>query len=76
MPTYHPMEVLVRPDRRTFEDRSMGFTKPVLLRGLTDDWPARFKWSFDYFNRRFGHLTVRTFRGGGTDIAEVTTLSD
>lgn len=54
----------------------MGFTRPVLLRGLTDDWPARSKWSFDYFDRHFGHLTVRTFRGGSTDVAEVATLSN
>lgn len=53
----------------------MGYTKPILLRGLTDDWPARSKWSFEYFSRQFGQLTVRTFRGGGTDAPEVTTLS-
>jgi histone arginine demethylase JMJD6 len=70
------MEVLIRPNRRTFEERSMGLTKPVLLRGLTDDWPARSKWSFEYFSRQFGHLTVSAFHGGGTDVPEVTTLSD
>jgi hypothetical protein len=52
----------------------MGFTRPVLLRGLTDDWPARSKWSFEYFSRQFGHLTVLTSHGGGSGPSEFTTL--
>lgn len=32
--------------------------RPVVMTGLTDDWPARWTWSLDYFRRRFGDVEV------------------
>lgn len=31
---------------------------PVVLTDLMDDWPARQKWTIDYFKTRYGHLRV------------------
>lgn len=35
--------------------------RPVILTGMTDDWPAR-RWSLDYFAERFGHVLVTAGR--------------
>jgi len=70
------MLVLDRPDRNCFERHSAGLTRPVLLRGLTDAWPARAKWTIDYLRHAFGEVRVNTFRGGAYDVAEFTTLAD
>jgi hypothetical protein len=32
--------------------------RPVILTGLTDDWPALRTWSLDYFRTRFGDVEV------------------
>lgn len=42
---------------RFFEDHFFA-NRPVVLTGLTDDWPARRTWSPDHFRTRFGHVEV------------------
>uniref|UniRef100_A0A0R3RV12 JmjC domain-containing protein n=1 Tax=Elaeophora elaphi TaxID=1147741 RepID=A0A0R3RV12_9BILA len=32
--------------------------KPVIIRGLVNQWPAFTKWNFSYFNETIGHRTV------------------
>ncbi|VDK83118.1 unnamed protein product [Litomosoides sigmodontis] len=32
--------------------------KPVVIRGLVNQWPAFAKWNFSYFNESIGHRTV------------------
>eukprot|EP00028_Trichosphaerium_sp_Am-I-7-wt_P000239 CAMPEP_0168531590 /NCGR_PEP_ID=MMETSP0405-20121227/15593_1 /TAXON_ID=498012 /ORGANISM="Trichosphaerium sp, Strain Am-I-7 wt" /LENGTH=247 /DNA_ID=CAMNT_0008556531 /DNA_START=55 /DNA_END=794 /DNA_ORIENTATION=+ len=32
--------------------------KPVVLTGMTKQWPALKKWTVDYFNEKYGNLTV------------------
>lgn len=33
---------------------------PVVVRGLMEDWPAKEKWTFDFFRREYGHIQVPT----------------
>jgi len=44
------------PPRRFFEDYFAN--RPVILRGLTTRWPARTKWTLEYFAERFGDELV------------------
>ncbi len=49
-----------------FRRRYMKTSTPVILTGTMEDWPARQKWSLDYFRKRYGDrlITVgRTERG-------------
>lgn len=66
--TLTPQEMLdeyVRPGR------------PVLLTGVTRDWPARTKWTFDFFRQRYGGEPVRVTRAAREDEPEVeTTLAE
>lgn len=47
--------------------------RPVLLTGVTGDWPARTKWSFDFFRERYGAEPVRISRGVRDGEPEVET---
>jgi hypothetical protein len=37
--------------------------RPVIITGMMDDWPARRKWSLDYFAKRFGDREVEVQLG-------------
>jgi histone arginine demethylase JMJD6 len=42
-----------------FEAAYASRSRPVFLTDATDHWPARSKWSFDFFESRFGSKQVR-----------------
>ncbi|XP_048242228.1 bifunctional peptidase and (3S)-lysyl hydroxylase Jmjd7-like [Haliotis rufescens] len=46
------------PTPLTFYRQYVAPNKPVLIRGLTDHWPALSKWSPDYFRKTIGELEV------------------
>ena len=46
----------VPPDE--FLTRYVHGSRPVVLTGITADWPAMTKWSPGYLKQRFGHLSV------------------
>lgn len=37
--------------------------KPVVMEGLTADWPARGKWNFEYFREKVGEIVVPIYDG-------------
>jgi Cupin-like domain len=41
--------------------------RPLVLRGLTADWPAMGKWTPEYFAERFGDVIVEVMRGRESD---------
>jgi hypothetical protein len=52
---------------------------PVVFTDLMDDWPAKEKWTFDYFKTHFGHLTVPVYdtsfsQGGKTYMSPTGTM--
>ncbi len=51
------IERLHRPDQQEFEERFAGPGRPVVLTGLTDDWPAR-DWTPERLAERCGQLWV------------------
>jgi hypothetical protein len=46
------------PSLEEFEAHFRHPPKPVIFQGLTDDWPARTKWSMAYLRERFGDRQV------------------
>lgn len=49
-------------DGEEFRERFAKPRRPVVLQGAIDAWDARRKWSFTYFQQKYGHRMVR-FRG-------------
>jgi hypothetical protein len=45
-----------------FRRRFVRASKPVILTGMMDDWPARSSWSLDYFDSRFGDRQITAGR--------------
>ena len=47
--------------RQEFEEKYYYPQKPVVIRGLVNDYPAYHKWSFEFFKREMGDLEVGIF---------------
>jgi hypothetical protein len=54
----------------TFRKQYYGPRKPLIIKGLSRQWPAREKWTWDYFKSIVGHQTVGVYNneraGAGT----------
>ena len=50
------------PSVASFDSDFVRASRPVVLRGAIDDWPAMKKWSLDYFRRVFGDRQLPVVR--------------
>jgi hypothetical protein len=41
--------------------------RPVIITGMMDDWPARTKWTFDFFQQNYGDAQVQVQFGRNSD---------
>jgi Cupin-like domain len=57
-PEYGRVEKRPKITRREFIDRHVRGSRPLVLTGLTRDWPAMKRWSAQDLKARFGHLDV------------------
>ena len=57
-PDYGRVEKRPKITRREFIDRHVLGSRPLVLTGLTRDWPAMKRWSAQDLKTRFGHLDV------------------
>ena len=48
-------------DRDSFQQRYLAPRRPVVLTRLAEDWPARAKWTPEFFRSNYGHLMVKVF---------------
>lgn len=55
--TVVPIERIAAPEPADFFTRYLRPRRPIVLRGLSDDWPVR-SWTLDLLARDFGDLTV------------------
>jgi hypothetical protein len=55
------IERIAPPSVEAFHRDYVAPRRPVVLRGLTAEWPARCGWSLDYLQRAFALTHVRTF---------------
>jgi hypothetical protein len=52
-----------------------GVGKPVVITDATENWPARSKWTFEYFKNAYGADLAIAWRGLGSSTGKVTTIS-
>jgi Cupin-like domain len=52
-----------------------GIGKPVIITDATDLWPARSKWTFEYFKTAYGSDVATAWLGRGSGTGKVTTIS-
>ncbi len=50
------------PSAAAFDSDFVQASRPVILRGAIDDWPAMSKWSLDYFKEAFGERELPVVR--------------
>ena len=66
-----PIEKRTGLTRQEFEEDYLKKNKPVIFTDLINNWPARDKWTFDYFKNKYGHIEVplygNDFRKAGKD---------
>lgn len=66
---YQPVERRTALTHREFLEEFARPGKPVIVTGLTADWPAQKRWTMDFFRQNYGHLPVevkREARGDGS----------
>jgi hypothetical protein len=47
---------------KEFKHEYLHRNRPVVITDAFEDWPARNKWTFDYFRARYGHLSTTVYR--------------
>jgi Cupin-like domain len=52
-----------------------GVGRPVIITDATDNWPARSKWTFEFFKIAYGHDPAVAWLGRGGDTGKLTILS-
>lgn len=66
----------------SFEEFATRFAdRPVIFRGMADQWPAKSRWTKDFFHRHYGHDTVsvvsyRQFPSGSQPGKFIVSLAD
>ena len=53
-----PVDSVDSISREDFKKNYLIPRKPLIIKGLTKDWPAREKWSTDYFKQIAGDIEV------------------
>lgn len=66
-PNYAVVEKRVSVTRQEFVERYVRGSRPLVLTGVADDWPAMGRWSPADLKERFGHLDVEVQAERGAD---------
>ncbi|PBJ13189.1 cupin-like domain-containing protein [Flavobacterium sp. ACN6] len=61
--------------REDFKKNYLDKRKPLIIKGLTKDWPAREKWSTDYFKEIAGDIEVKLVDNSKADPKKVINAS-
>ena len=59
-----PIEVIEAPSPAAFRRHFVERSRPAILRGLSDGWPAR-RWTLASFRARYGDRVVQVVRTSG-----------
>ncbi len=60
--SFSEIERIPPPSAGDFQRRYVARSRPVIITGMMEDWPARQRWSLDYFASRFGDRVVSAGR--------------
>lgn len=47
--------------KEEFKERYLLTSTPAIITDMIDDWPAKDKWTLDFFKEEYGHLTVPVY---------------
>jgi hypothetical protein len=61
--------------REDFKKNYLDKRKPLIIKGLTKDWPAREKWTTDYFKQIAGDIEVKLVDNSKADPNKVINAS-
>jgi len=70
-----PVDVVESISREDFKKNYLDSRKPLIIKGLTKDWPAREKWSTDYFKKIAGDIEVKLVDNSKADPTKVINAS-
>lgn len=70
-----PVDVVESITREDFKKNYLDKRKPLIIKGLTKDWPAREKWTTDYFKQIAGDIEVKLVDNSKADPTKVINAS-
>lgn len=62
-----PIERVNNISREEFRDKYLIPQKPVVITDLIDDWPAKQKWSLEFFKEEYGKLMVPVYSAASSN---------
>lgn len=71
----NPVDTVDSISRAEFKKNYLDKRKPLIIKGLTKDWPAREKWSTDYFKEIAGDIEVKLVDNSKADPSKVINAS-
>lgn len=70
-----PVDTVESISREDFKKNYLDKRRPLIIKGLTKDWPAREKWSTEYFKEIAGDIEVKLVDNSKADPAKVINAS-
>lgn len=71
-----PVEVRDDMSREEFQELFLKPCKPVVMKNFSKNWPAREKWTFDYFKSRHANLMVPVYKEAFANTGQSYTSTD
>lgn len=63
----NPVDVVETIDPVSFKEKYYEAMKPVVIRNISQDWPALTKWDWDYFTQKVGQVKVGVYNNIKSD---------
>jgi hypothetical protein len=70
-----PVDTVESISREDFKNNYLDKRKPLIIKGLTNDWPAREKWTTEYFKQIAGDIEVKLVDNSKADPTKVINAS-
>jgi hypothetical protein len=70
-----PVDTVDSITKEEFKRNYLDKRKPLIIKGLTKDWPATTKWSVDYFKEIAGDIEVKLVDNSKADPAKIINAS-
>lgn len=70
-----PVDTIESISREDFKKNYLDKRKPLIIKGLTKDWPAREKWTTDYFKQIAGDIDVKLVDNSKADPTKIINAS-
>lgn len=71
-----PIEVRENITREDFQENFLKYNKPVVMKNFSANWPAKEKWSFEYFKNGHADLMVPVYKEAFANTGQSYTSTD